>query len=151
MAFWMGRRQGPHPKLHCLGNLDALRSDCSRDSPLLRLSRPDCPALAALRVQANVVGRRYPQHMGFSILTHGVFGHYSSCNLCLPCASGEGCVQRSSDRHLIGKQRSSGLPPARFVQIARQPAQPKRAPQDRPVIGRDVRTMEHLRSRRCSN
>jgi hypothetical protein len=109
--------------LRCLPTLLALRSTCSRDSPLLRIFPPEHPAFAALRVQSDVVGMRYPQPMGFSILTRGVFGHYSSCNPCLPRASGEGSVRVAPDRHLIGKQGYPGHPPASFVQIAHQPAQ----------------------------
>lgn len=137
-------------KLRCLGHPVRLTSKCSRDSPFLRLSSSKNQAVAALRVQSDVVERRYPQDMGFSFLTRAAFRHYSSCNPCLSCPSGEALVRTVSDWHLIGKQGHLGRPPARFVQTARQPAQPK-AHQDRLVIARDVRMMERRRSRSCSN
>ena len=137
-------------KVRCLEDRLRLTSTCSRESSLLPLPSPKKQAVAALRVQSSVVGTRYPQYMGFYFLTRSAFRHYSSCNPCLPRASGEAFVRTVSGRHLISKHGRPGRPPARFVQTVRQPAQPE-AHQDRPVVARDVRMMERRRSRSCSN
>jgi hypothetical protein len=96
-------------KLRCLGLRLRLTSKCSRDSPFLRLSSPKNQAVAALRVQSDVVGTRYPQYMGFSFLTRGVFRHYSNCNPCLARTFGKASVRTLWDWHLTSKQGRPGV------------------------------------------